>query len=308
MACACGIGPARISFRVVMRIRFPGDAALVASLVCMLLATTLLSACGGGSGDGAPSSTTTTPIGAGDDPSVPDPAAPVVAAPAFDLSHWRLTIPADAGSGSGGKALDILPSALVGPPAYSSPWFYLEPDGALSFWVPVDGAIGGSSPNPRSELREMLDPNSARANWSAAQDSEMNARCKVMAVPSANPQVIVGQIHAYTAAHPLVMLQYHYDADAGSGELVAHVNSTPGAASRLTFPLIEGLPLNAPFRYQLAVHQGVLTMTANDKSAQYSLGSQWRAASLYFKAGAYIKAGGTGGGLVSFYELQTSHH
>lgn len=295
-----------------------------ARVAMCVLAVASFAGCGGGSGgssgSGSPSGDVGAPAdgGSGSGPgSDGDPgedgdsgghdASSAEPSPSFDLSHWRLTLPADIDGGTVGEAADILPAALVGPPPYSSPWFYREADGALTFWVPVGGAIGGSSPNPRAELRELLDPDNARANWSASQRSRLSARCKVVKVPTGDGGVIVGQVHAWQSAHPLVMLRYVYDAATGSGTITAHVNSTPDAATTLKFPLADHVPLNQAFDYALDVSQGVLTMTVDGHSAQYTLGSLWRSAGLYFKAGAYIKAQGSEGGLVSFYKIEATH-
>jgi hypothetical protein len=276
----------------------------VALRVALGAAFIVLAACGGGDSSAPPAAATSGDAG-GDASAVPPDAS--VTPKAIDLSHWRLTLPVDAGNGTSGAALDILPAALTGTPPYQSPWFYVDTDGALTFWVPADGAIGGSSPNPRSELREMLDPGNARVNWSASQNSHLLARCKIIKVPAAHPQVIVGQIHAYQSAHPLVMLQYSLDAATGIGRLVAHVNTTPDAAATLKFPLLDDLPPNRAFTYELAIDDGVLTMAADGHSAQYTLGSAWRSAGFYFKAGAYTKAGGSDGALVGFYRLDATH-
>lgn len=277
-----------------------------ASRSCAWLLSLLLCACGGGQ---TSPPTASSGSGAPDTPSDPVVPADPPSAGNIDLSHWRLTIPADAEGGTQGEALNILPAALLGPPPYDSPWFYREASGALSFWVPVTGAIGGSSSNPRSELREMLAPPDASVNWSASQTSALSAHCTVAKVPANSNSVIVGQVHAYQSAHPLVLLQYSYDSSSGSGQLTAHVNTTPAATSTQKFPLATGVALGQGFDYELKVAAGVLTVSVNGTSAQYTLGSAWRSAGLFFKAGAYIKAGtdSTDGALVTFQSLDIVH-
>ncbi|WP_425572429.1 polysaccharide lyase family 7 protein [Novipirellula caenicola] len=56
----------------------------------------------------------------------------------------------------------------------------------------------------RSELREMPDPD---VNWPAQGTHILDARCRVMQIPS-NSNVIIGQSHSYTGkTKPLIRLR-----------------------------------------------------------------------------------------------------
>src|SRR5262245_33612978 len=68
----------------------------------------------------------------------------------FDLSHWKLTLP-DA------NATEI-PAEQLDAGYTNSLFFYTAQDGAMTFWSPVTGGVTGETDYPRSELRELLNP------------------------------------------------------------------------------------------------------------------------------------------------------
>ena len=113
----------------------------------------------------------------------------------FDLSHWKLTLPVDADGGTSGVAAELQPSHLTG---YSSKWFATGASGAtVEFRAPVDGATTAGSHYPRSELRELRDPDNDNVNWTLIDTSSLQAKCIVRQVPSSTGKVVVGQIHGF---------------------------------------------------------------------------------------------------------------
>lgn len=222
-------------------------------------------------------------------------------------------MPVDASGKKTGSAQTLTPAQLNGPPLYQSDWFYVADDGALTFWVPVNGAIGGTSTHPRSELREVIDPALPSSSWRWSDDAALDAELKIEQAPRASGRIVIGQVHGIGSPSPLLLLQYTYDAGTGKGFVEAIVNSTPqgDAAQRRHDPLASGIPLGARFHYRLAVSAGVLVAEVEGRSIQYIIGPAWDEVNLYFKAGAYIQDVGsssTDGGQVGFYTLQTTHH
>src|SRR5664280_1045336 len=82
----------------------------------------------------------------------------------FDLSHWKLTLPVDGSGTTNGTATEIHTPQLVA--GYTNAfYFYTGPDGAMVFWCQVTGATTSGSDYPRSELRELLNPDDNSVNW-----------------------------------------------------------------------------------------------------------------------------------------------
>lgn len=274
-------------------------AALVAGVL-------LLGACsGGGSGtSGAAPSSEGSNGGSGSTSS----ATP---SDSFDLTHWRLTIPADANGGNSGAAVSIEPDELAA--GYSSQWFYSGSDGAMVFWAPVDGATTGNSDYPRSELRELIDGRNSDTNWTDSDGGTLAARRAVTKVPSASGAVIVGQIHGYgDGIRPLAKLVYRYQN--GVGSLEADIDTAPTGSGTASFPLASSIPLGQAFDYQIGIAPGntrpVLSISVNGNAVTYSLPAEWDGVGLYFKAGAYVIATGDSsadGGQVAFYRLSATH-
>src|SRR2546423_4363457 len=106
----------------------------------------------------------------------------------FDLTHWKLTLPLDVVGGTSGTAAEISAGQLVA--GYTNADFYSGADGAMIFWCPVTGATTSGSTYPRSELREMLNPNDATVNWLANGTHILRGQCKVTQQPSAGAIII----------------------------------------------------------------------------------------------------------------------
>ena len=193
----------------------------------------------------------------------------------FDLAHWKLTIPDD-------EASEIAPDQLRG---YASHYFYLADDGAMVFVVPASGGTTKNSDYPRSELREVLDPNDDNRNWSGSGFHRLDASCRVVREPETG-KVIVGQIHGFDA-RPLIKLQWE------KGQLKALVKQHPQGSNEDVSHLFKAQVDKGPFTYRIEVQDGVLSVSVNDESFRYDFYAAdpaWRSVPFYFKAGAYAQA------------------
>lgn len=230
------------------------------------------------------------------------------------LENWSLTVPADANGGTSGTATTIKPADLSGRYGYSSPWFYTASDGAMTFWTPVNGAVAGGSPSPRSELREMMNPEDSSVTWNNAGTSFMDALVKVLQVPS-DGIVIIGQVHGYKVA-PLILIYYKYDPVAKTGKVITKLQGLPEQGPPYyNHTLATGIKLGQAFSYQLKVSNngsnGIASASVNGgTAAQMTMDPAWDTQTFYFKAGSYLHMAGTSsteGGRVKFYRLAASH-
>jgi hypothetical protein len=214
----------------------------------------------------------------------------------FDLRHWKLTLP-DA------EASEVQPAELA---RYSSDYFFSTEDGAMVFRAPVSGGSTKNSSYPRSELREMINPDDDNQNWTADGTHVLSATCQVVNMPDQG-KIIVGQIHGFQA-RPLVKLQWQ---EGKINALVKRYVDGDNEDIKYTF---RSTPGDEAFRYQIRLRDGVLEITVNDESIThnvYSTDSRWRDVGLYFKAGAYVQDNEGNGtaevGEVHFTDLATSH-
>ena len=236
----------------------------------------------------------------------PQPVAGHAPGRRFDLSHWKLTLPTNREGAYEGHPMEIPAEELVG--EFNDSHFYSSPDGAMVFWCPVIGTTTEGTKFPRSELREMLEPGNPRKNWKLAGSHVMEARCRVIEVPS-NPKVVIGQIHGYAGkgkAPPLVKLQYF------KGRVEALVKQSPveGKDKKLTYP---GIKLGDEISWKIEVHDGELAVTVNGTTQRENMiehDPRWADQTFYFKAGCYPQdneGDQTEGGRISFSHLIIRH-
>ncbi len=222
----------------------------------------------------------------------------------FDLSHWKLTLPVNSDGAAAGKAMEVFPDQLSA--GYVNPeYFYTDKDGAMVFWCPVTGARTENTNYARCELREVIDPTDDNVCWSAQGTHTMDARCRVMEVPS-GLKVVIGQIHGYGKTSPLIKLQYY------KGRVEALVKTKPrkGKDIKLTFPDVG---LDNDFDYQIKLDEGLLNITVNGSTQSknvFEMDPAWAEQTLYFKAGVYPQDNegpATEGARVAFSKLSVSH-
>jgi hypothetical protein len=100
----------------------------------------------------------------------------------FNLSNWKLTLPDSSAS-------EKFPEQLTD--GYTSAYFYTGEDGSMIFWAPVNGGTTSGSSYPRSELRELINPEDDNTNWIGDGTHTLDAQVKVLQVPSTG-KVIIG--------------------------------------------------------------------------------------------------------------------
>lgn len=228
----------------------------------------------------------------------------------LDLSHWALTLPVDAHGGTDGDAATVAVAQLLDD--YSSPWCYGTIDDGVSFFAPVSGATTPNSPYPRSELRQMLDPEDASVNWTWDAATELSALVRVNQVPTANGKLVIGQIQGYNRDNPeisaLARLVFEHNAN-GRATLYALVLPSPLAPGEQAQRLViaEDLRLNEDFPYFIRVEHRTVTLGSGTRSVSAAIDARWQDVGLYFRAGVALQTAGSSaddGGRATFYDLR----
>lgn len=249
----------------------------------------------------------------------------------FDLSQWKLTLPVSKTSyfGSGGSSTaEILPgencnvSGFTGDPLddgyEDSNYFYTGSDGTMVFETPLSGGASTiSSSYVRSELRELYDwspcEDDGAANWSPSGTHVLSGTLKVVDYYAADPQTVVGQIHAKNSDKALLKLQW--DGPTQDIRAIVNANPTSGNPFSIDFGLIPGTD---EWSYVITLDDGTMTIavtyngTTVTESVTFgsgSMSSDWNNHVYYFKAGNYAQADKNSGGNfeVRFSALNTSH-
>ena len=240
----------------------------------------------------------------------------------FDLNQWKLTLPVSKSFyfGSGGSsAAEILPD---GEGAADTPlnngytdqaYFYTGSDGAMVFRTPLSGgATTTNSRYVRSELRELYNwqagQSTSTANWQNEGTHILEGTCRVAEYYGADPQTVVGQIHAKNSSKALVKLQW----DGPNKRVRAIVNKDPDSGNPFSLNF-EEVGTNQ-FSYKLMVKDNKVTITVENTTHSVTFGqggmsSKWDNHEYYFKAGNYAQADKDSGGVfeVHFYDLKVTH-
>jgi hypothetical protein len=246
-------------------------------------------------------------------PATPEPVAPPSAGPTppstlpstaptppptgpVSLTGWKLTIP---------EASDKGTAASVNPAASKSPWLTRGDGGSIKFWAPVDGATTPNSQHPRTELDSLT-------NFKAGTSPHtLNATLVVSQAPSANQDIIIGQIHGADDISSVPFVMLHYDA----GTIKVVVKEAQSGSTSDKYPLITGVPLGARFSYTISdLGNGSMTFSANygtsTRSITAAIPQPFRGATVRFQAGAYQQgessSGATDGARLTFYTLRTT--
>src|SRR5437868_4234771 len=112
----------------------------------------------------------------------------------FDLTHWNLTLPVDSSGGTSGAPVTIGTATLSS--GYTSAYLYTGSDGAMVFYCPAVGAHTSGSTHPRTELRELLNPNSGMVEWLGDGTHSLSGSLKINALAAyPNGNVAFAQIH-----------------------------------------------------------------------------------------------------------------
>lgn len=231
----------------------------------------------------------------------------------FDLTKWNITLPVDSSGGYLGIPITIPPSQLSNGYEYE-PYFHTGPDGAMVFGVPYNGAAGGTSSHPRSELRE-CHPNDTLHNWKPGDHSGthiMDAICVVENV--GDGKVSIGQIHGKEPNVPAIILRF--DNTVSPARVYCTVKRNPSLlTSQDTLYFTENIAVGEPITYRLRVDGSatscLFSVTVNGVTQtidMYANNSAWADVTFYYKAGAYYTNPDNGEtAVVSFYHLNVNH-
>ena len=249
----------------------------------------------------------------------------------FDLSHWYLELPTVNGvlTGTTGSVDSATTAQLVA--GFTNAYFYTGPDGAMTFWVPDDGATTSGSTHPRSELREEIVPGNVNTNWTLYGTHIMTATCVVSNVPSDTGKVCIGQIHEPNyltdGVTPGANNEEQIMFDLPDQKIYANINLDGNTDSTfsVTFTNGPGVALGNTISYTISVVNGLLTIMVNNVTNSWNLFSgtnyqghvaqNWGTSSsnsVYFKAGDYNQTTNgcgcsTDGAKVAFYALTRYH-
>lgn len=217
----------------------------------------------------------------------------------FNLTGWNIHT-----LDSNYNFIEIYTSQLTA--GYTSEFFYTNPtDGSMVFRVPSNGQPTSSATYPRSELRQ----SNQGANWLLADTTthQLQAQCKVMAVATAKPQTVIGQIHGGDAVSQMLKLRWTgYLAGQCYIEAQFKTNDTNKADNNVK--LVTGLSLGDLITYKFTMKAGLINVTVNGYSTSTTYTSQFFGSTdrYYFKAGDYLQYVSTDStiyGLNQFYKL-----
>ncbi|HEY4005865.1 MAG TPA: polysaccharide lyase family 7 protein [Pseudonocardia sp.] len=230
-----------------------------------------------------------------------------------NLAGWKLTIPEVSDKGTAASVDDLGRGA--------PPWMIRDSDGSLRFWAPVAGATTPNSQHARTELVSLTTFTAGTARHT------LRASVSVGQVPSAKPDVIIGQVHGAGNIRSVSFVMLHYD----GGTIRAVVKQTQSGPNSLKYPLISGVPLGARFDYAIsAIDANSIVCTAtygsNSRTATIPIPHVFDGATVRFQAGDYQQAdskaahstgsvtkrgGGSkaeDGARVTFYSLVEAHN
>ncbi len=205
------------------------------------------------------------------------------AAPAstFDLANWRIKVPDVDGT-------TYSPSELA---TLNNDFFCLNDDGAMVFYVPVDGGTDGST-YPRSELREMIDPDSSSVGWVISGTHTMSAETTVTLEPS-NGKIVIAQVDSLTDD---ILAKIQWDNDRIRVQLrQIEPDGSPGSYENYWFDdQNASFPVGKTFDWEMSVEDGVLSVTVDGETVTHDFVSIPAARSLsdyvddefYFSAGS----------------------
>jgi hypothetical protein len=234
----------------------------------------------------------------------------------FNLTDWDLTLPVNSSGGTTGTAATV--SNLAN---FTSPYFYDNADGSMTFNAPVVGATTNSTFGAGSGLNE-LNSAGAPAGWNLATGGTMSATLEVNSVPALTTggegSVIIGQVMVQNSN--IALIQLYYDA----GNIYFRNTLYSGEQDTYQFTDAAGntpsIGLNQKFSYMINAQGSTLTAEVIINGDTYTsvtqIDSSWQSLPLYFKAGVYDGDVGTAGtslpqatgaGQATFYGLDMSH-
>ena len=248
----------------------------------------------GSSGDAGASAASTAASG-----DVNAVAVPVIPVGAPSLSGWKLTLPVDKAGALSGKAEELQSAALT------APWLVRNADGSLSFWAPATGATTSNSEHARTELVSTNDFTLGAGVHSLA------ATLSVTQVPSADPDIDVGQVHGGGSLKSIPFVMLHWR----DGNIVVIVKQVMHGSTSQSVTLLTGVPLGAKFSYVMTdLGNGTISLTAayngQARQATVRVATPFAGTDERFQVGDYQQgttgASASDGGRVTFYAIDTT--
>lgn len=180
---------------------------------------------------------------------------------------------------------------------------WTDPKGHTNYWCSVQGDTSGSSSSPRTESRETLPETSEPYNWLAGEATHtMRGTVRVELAPSSN-KVIIGQIHAFIAPNPFLMVSWWN----GVARVDLRLKPNNNTVKVLTVPC----KLGESFSYSLVLGtDDVLQIKLNGLVYAMTVDASWTEFPFYFKAGAYVidhDGPESEGGWVVYEDFEVSH-
>lgn len=255
----------------------------------------------------------------------------------IDFTHWKVTLPVD--EDNNGSPDEYKPSQLVNN-GYQSlapvmPYMYDDTaDGSIVFYT-YPSTSTTNSKYSRTELRELINPNNSKENWTLAEGGVLEGRLKMVSMTkdsqSSNRyhRTIIMQIHGIISEED--MAKHNFDSNNGppllkiywlDGEVIAYKKSlkdetTSGDAlletSSATWTDIKhnfGSVGYEPFNLKIVASDAKLSVQLNDGTPHVfqdvSL-DKWPYEN-YFKAGNYlVSTEATAKAYLKYYSLTVSH-
>lgn len=267
----------------------------------------------------------------------PDPIPEPAIYANIDFSHWKVTLPVD--ENNNGSPDEYQPSVLINN-GYRTlgavkPFMYDDTtDGSIVFYTFPDVSTTNSSYS-RTELRELINPDNSRDNWSLSQGGIMAGRLKMDSISidasSSNTyhRTIVMQIHGIISeadmatygfssnnAPPLLKIYWNdgylwaYKKtlvnEAASGDALLDVSSNTWTDIKRNFGFVGF----EAFNFKITATTGKLELQLNDEEPyifqDLSL-TKWPFEN-YFKAGNYlVSTAPSAFAYVKYYSLTVTH-
>jgi uncharacterized protein YjdB len=219
----------------------------------------------------------------------------------FVRDGWKIQLPIE-NPNKPGSVMEVSPEELAA--GYSSEFFYVDKDDngrkAVVFRTPVQGYKTGNTSYTRSELREMIDPNNSRVNWSYAGTHTLRAEQRVTHV-SSRGRTITSQIHGIEKngdnANPLVKVFYVYDHSKETGEVWVQLKNTTAPTSADFTYVYPDVDLGEIYTTEIQVVDGAVYVTIETEDSEPQTYSHdflaadpnWANTLYYFKLGNYIQ-------------------
>ncbi len=199
-------------------------------------------------------------------------------ATAFDLTNWRIKLPDEEGT-------TLSPDELA---TLDNEFFCLSDDGAMTLYAPVAGGTDGST-YPRTELRQLTNPDDSDIGWAAADVNTMSASTSVTQSPS-NGKIVIAQLDSLSDD---IVAKIQWDNERIRAQL-RQIDADGSAGSYEDFwfaDKTESFPVGTPFSWDMSIDNGVLTVSVNGEAVTHDFAMLTTSPSDYADDEFYFSAG-----------------